>query len=75
MSRIRRPGPDPDSELTAGDWVLCILCSGIGCIVGIVYMTQGKPKGGKMFGISLAASFVWFLIRVLLTASMGAMGP
>jgi hypothetical protein len=43
-----------DANMTAIDWVLCVLCSGIGCIVGIVYLIQGKPKAGKMIAISIA---------------------
>ncbi len=52
-----------DSDLTTGDWILCILCSGIGCIMGIVYTMQGKPKGWKMIAISFATGIVWSVIR------------
>jgi hypothetical protein len=41
-----------ESDLEVGDWILAVLCSGIGCIMGIVWMVQGKPKGIKMFGVS-----------------------
>jgi len=44
------------------DWVLAILCSGIGCIVGIVYLVQGKPKGTKMLVISIVMIVVWNVI-------------
>ena len=47
-----------DQDLTTGDWIFCILCSGIACIVGIVYAIQGKPKGMKMVGISLVAGMI-----------------
>jgi hypothetical protein len=67
---------DDDSTLSTGDWVIAILCNGIGCIMGIVYMIQGKPKGGKMLGISLLSGFVWTIIRVLIEsmANQGGMG-
>jgi predicted RNA-binding Zn-ribbon protein involved in translation (DUF1610 family) len=65
----KKYGPN-DETLTAGDWVFCILCGGIACIFGIVYAIQGKPKGIKMVGISLVASFVWGIIRVILEAAM-----
>ena len=44
--------------------------------MGIVYMIQGKPKGGKMLGISLLSGFVWTIIRVLIEsmANQGGMG-
>ena len=48
-----------DDDLSTGEWVLAILCSGIGCIMGIVWMIQGKPKGKKMFLVSLVANFLW----------------
>jgi hypothetical protein len=40
------------------DWVICILCSGIGCILGIVYLVQGKKKGIKMIGISFLVGMI-----------------
>ena len=49
--------------MSTGDWVAAILCSGIGCIAGIVWMIQGKPKGKKMFLISLCMNFFWGLVR------------
>lgn len=55
-----------DSEMSTGDWVVAILCSGIGCIAGIIWMIQGKPKGLKMFGVSLGMQFFWGFIRVII---------
>jgi hypothetical protein len=57
-----------DGSLTAVDWLLCIFCSGIGCIIGIVRLAQGDPRGGKMIGISLFFAVVGGLIRVALIA-------
>ena len=62
---------DADKNLSGGEWVVCILCAGIGCICGIVYMIQGKPKGLKMLGVSLAAGFFWNLINVVLQLGLG----
>ena len=59
-----RAGQD-DEKLAAFDWILCILCSNIGCIVGIVYAVQGKPKGMKMVGISILVNVVAFFIGFL----------
>jgi hypothetical protein len=61
-----------DGSLTAVDWALCILCSGIGCIVGIVRMIQGKANGAKMVGISIGFSILWSIIRVAINAAMNA---
>src|SRR5262249_5208870 len=58
-----------DEDLTTGEWVLAILCSGIGCILGIVWMIQGKPKGKKMFGISIVCAIIWNIIRFAIEAS------
>ncbi|MCA9138801.1 MAG: hypothetical protein KDB00_18645 [Planctomycetales bacterium] len=57
---------DADADMTTGDWVVAILCSGIGCIAGIVWMIQGKPKGVKMFGISLGVQFFWLFVRIMI---------
>jgi hypothetical protein len=48
------------------DWVLAILCSGIGCILGIVYLAQGKKKGGTMLAVSLAFVVIWNIVRFAL---------
>ena len=61
-----RGGGGDDENLSAGEYVVAVLCSGIGCIVGIVWMIQGKPKGIKMFGISLLMQFFWGAVRVFI---------
>jgi hypothetical protein len=61
--------PAESSDLTAADWLLCIFCSGIGCIIGIVRLIQGKPNAGKMIGISLLFAFLWNVVRALITLS------
>lgn len=58
------------ADLTAVDWLICILCSGIGCIVGIIRTVQGKPTGPKMIGISLVFIVIWTVVRLAIEASM-----
>jgi hypothetical protein len=67
-SRRRR-----DSDLEPIDWAIAILCSGIGCIVGIMWLIQGKPKGGKMIGICFLCSILWNLVSVAIRASLDAL--
>jgi hypothetical protein len=55
----KQSGSGDDENLSTGEWLICIFCAGIGCIVGVVYAVQGKPKGMKMVGISIAAAVVW----------------
>jgi len=64
-----RRGP-PNDEFTAADWILCVLCSGIGCIIGLVWLSQGNPKGGKMLGMSLLFAVMWAVVRFLIVTSM-----
>ena len=61
---------EADEKLGAGEWLLAILCSNIGCIFAIVWMIQGKPKGTKMLLASLGAQFVWFIVFAI----AGALG-
>jgi DNA-directed RNA polymerase subunit M/transcription elongation factor TFIIS len=61
-----RSSSGDDDNLSAVEWVLCILCSGIACIVGLVYGIQGKPKGWKMLGIALAMQVFWVIVRVVI---------
>jgi hypothetical protein len=58
-----RGGNADDSSLGIGDWILAALCGGIACILGIVWMVQGKPKGVKMIGISLMFALFWNIVR------------
>jgi ribosomal protein S27E len=62
---------DESAELSIFEWILAILCSSIGCIVGIVYMIQGKPKGKKLLMVSLAVMGAIFVINVLRAVMQG----
>lgn len=56
-----------DGELSTTDVLLCVLCSGIGCIVGIVALIRGDTtRGGKMLGISLAMQVFWGIVKVVI---------
>jgi len=58
-----------DAEMTRGDWAVSVLCSGIGCIAGIVYMIQGKPKGLKMVGVSFLFAILWNIVVAIFEAA------
>jgi DNA-directed RNA polymerase subunit M/transcription elongation factor TFIIS len=60
--RKKGGGHDRDSDLTVGEIVAAVLCSGIACIIGIVWMIQGKPKGLKMTGLSILFIIFWNVI-------------
>tara|TARA_R110002072_G_scaffold13481_1_gene56732 strand:+ start:197117 stop:197596 length:480 start_codon:yes stop_codon:yes gene_type:complete len=65
-------GGGDDDDMTTGDWVVACLCANIGCIAGIVWMIQGKPKGVKMLGVSFVMQFVWgAIIQVIKMAQQG----
>jgi predicted RNA-binding Zn-ribbon protein involved in translation (DUF1610 family) len=67
---------DPaDEELSTGEIVAAVICSAIGCIVGIVWMIQGKPKGLKMFGLSFLMVVVWNIVSFILQTSLKPGGP
>ena len=56
-----------DDELTGVDIALCILCSNIGCIIGIVAMLRGQSsRGGKMIAIAIGFQFVLGAIFALI---------
>jgi hypothetical protein len=65
---------DADSDLSVPDWILAIICSGIGCIMGFVWMAQGKKKGIKMVGVSILASICWAILRAVLTVAVEQQG-
>ena len=61
-----------DDNLTAAEIVFGIICSGIACIVGLVWMIQGKKKGGKLFLIALITSIIATVIQL---AAKGNLEP
>jgi hypothetical protein len=61
--------PGESSDLSTVDWLLCIFCSGIACIVGIVRLIQGKPNAGKMIGFALLFGFLWGILNAILTVA------
>jgi len=63
-----------EEELSGGDIAVGLLCSVIGCIAGVVWMIQGKPKGIKMVGLSIVADVVKSVI-VGFIRSQNGMGP
>ncbi|MBN1911353.1 MAG: hypothetical protein JW818_16540 [Pirellulales bacterium] len=64
--RKRSRRSDYDDSLTTAETFVAIFCSGIGCMLGIVFLVQGKPKAGKMIGLSLMASFFWNVLGFVL---------
>jgi hypothetical protein len=67
FKKPRRYGPD-DEELSGIEIAVAILCAGIGCVTGLVYMIQGKPKGMKMFGLSFLMVVILNFVGLLVSA-------
>lgn len=67
--RPRRRPSTPD-EMQAIDWILCIFCGWIGCVVGLVYLSQGQSKrGGTMLTVSIIITIVYFALNVMVAAT------
>jgi hypothetical protein len=64
--RLRQQQRPPDEELSSGDWLLCVLCPGIGCIAGFIRLAQGRASAGKMIAFSLLFGFLWNIFFFLL---------
>ncbi len=64
-----------DDDPSALEWVICILCSAIGCIVGIIYLIQGKPKGLKMIGVSILFIIIWNVLNVIIQLAIVGTHP
>jgi hypothetical protein len=65
LKRARRTRKE-EEDLSTGDIVVALLCGWIGCIAGIVWMIQGKPKGWKMLLLSFVSGIVGSVIWNLL---------
>jgi hypothetical protein len=59
------PAPN-DSELTALDWVIALLCCPLGVVVGVYYLSRGKPKAGEMLLLSI---IVWMILAAVIIVS------
>ena len=62
----RRGGGAEDEDLTGVDIMLAILCTNIACIMGIIWMIQGKPKGGKMIGLCVLINVIAFFVGMVM---------
>jgi len=58
----RRAGGGGDEDLTSTDIVIAILCTNIGCILGLIWLISGDPKGLKMLGVCMLANMAWFIM-------------
>lgn len=59
-----------ETDMDTSDWLLAVLCSGIGCILGIVYLVQGKPKGVKMLAVSFGMIIFWNVLRLAISVAL-----
>lgn len=66
LNDARKKSSASDENLTGGEILLCVLCAGIACIIGLIWMAQGKKKGGKMVAISLIVIVITNVIRAAL---------
>ncbi|MCK5803575.1 MAG: hypothetical protein KAI66_12115 [Lentisphaeria bacterium] len=66
---IGSAGYDEDDNLTGAEIALGILCGTIACIVGIVWMCQGKKKGLKMIALSIVSQIIRSAIMAAIRAS------
>ncbi len=66
QAKVQRAGNPADDDMTTGDWVVALLCSGIGCIAGLIWCIMGKKKGPKMVGVSFLMVIVWNVIVTVL---------
>jgi hypothetical protein len=64
-----------DEDLTGVDILLAILCTNIGCILGLIWVIQGKPKGAKMLGLCVLIQVIAFFVGFILSAMGGGPPP
>ena len=61
-----------DHDLATIDWILAVFCPCVACIVGVVYLLQGKPSGGKLIGVTFLIHIVLGMIGGLINAILQA---
>jgi len=68
--KAKKQSAPGDEEMSTGDWVVAILCPGIGCIAAIVWLIMGKPKAGKMLGVSICMIIAWNILSAVIQATV-----
>jgi hypothetical protein len=61
---------DLAEPLSGLDWAMIILCPGIGMIVGIIRLVQGRSSGGKLLGFSFLATVIFGAIKVAMLSAV-----
>jgi hypothetical protein len=67
--RERRGTAASDQNMSVGEWILAIILTDIACIIAIVWMIQGKPKGSKMFAVSLIIEVIKVAIFIAISSA------
>ncbi len=60
--RTAQGASSTDDEMQVSDWIFCILCSGIACIVSIIYLIMGKKKATMMLAVSFGMVIFWNVV-------------
>jgi ribosomal protein S27E len=71
----RKSWSSDDEDMTAGDWLLCILCTNIACILSVIYLIMGKPKASKMIAVAIIMQIIGGIIVFIIRASIEAQNP
>ncbi len=64
-----------DEDLTPSEWVFCIICPGLVCIAGLIYLIMGKPKALKLIGASFLFAVIWNIIFFIIGSLANTPGP
>lgn len=62
-----------NDDLTVIDWIIAVFCPCLACILGVVYLLQGKASGGKLIGVTFVIMILQGLIGGLISAVQQAM--
>ena len=64
----RPSGPRPANtvDLTPVDLLVAVFLSGIGIIIGVLRLLQGRPGAGTMIGVSLLFAVIWVVAKAIL---------
>jgi ribosomal protein S27E len=73
--RKKRRGGGDDEDLTAGDWIMCVICPVPVCIAGLIYLLLGKPKALKLIGACFLFIVFWNIVFFIIGSLTHAPGP
>jgi len=66
LAKFEKSKDPADEKLSPVEWFVALVCSGIGCILSLLWLVQGKPKWKIMMPVSCGMVIFWNIVRLVI---------